>query len=76
MGVWSKDRTKGIGLVVWGQKFCTTCLAWALDKYNLVETIGFTYGQRHVVELDCRRTVLSEIIKLSKNGVADWDRIL
>jgi 7-cyano-7-deazaguanine synthase len=28
-----------------------TCLAWALARYDRVETIGFYYGQRHAVEL-------------------------
>lgn len=28
-----------------------TCLAWALDRFERVETIGFAYGQRHAVEL-------------------------
>jgi 7-cyano-7-deazaguanine synthase len=31
-----------------------TCLAWALDRFAHVETLGFDYGQRHRVELDCR----------------------
>lgn len=30
------------------------CLAWALDRFESVETIGFDYGQRHRVELECR----------------------
>ena len=37
------------------------CLAWALERYAWVETIGFDYGQRHAVELDCRQKVLSEL---------------
>ena len=37
-----------------GGQDSTTCLAWALDRYPHVETIGFAYGQRHAVELDCR----------------------
>ena len=48
-----------------GGQDSATCLAWALEKYDLVETIGFSYGQRHVVELDCRQTVLAKIVKLS-----------
>ena len=32
----------------------TTCLAWALKSFARVETVGFDYGQRHRVELDCR----------------------
>ena len=34
-----------------------TCLAWALDRFAHVETLGFDYGQRHVVELQCRAAV-------------------
>jgi 7-cyano-7-deazaguanine synthase len=33
------------------------CLAWALDRFERVETVGFDYGQRHRVELDVRRDV-------------------
>ena len=31
------------------------CLAWALERYARVETVGFAYGQRHAVELRCAR---------------------
>ncbi len=31
-----------------------TCLAWALERFERVETIGFAYGQRHAVELEQR----------------------
>ncbi len=44
-----------------GGQDSTTCLAWALDRYDHVETIGFDYGQRHRVELECRTTVLAGI---------------
>ena len=37
-----------------GGQDSTTCLAWALDRFERVETIGFDYGQRHAVELACR----------------------
>jgi 7-cyano-7-deazaguanine synthase len=37
-----------------GGQDSTTCVAWALDRFERVETIGFDYGQRHRVELDCR----------------------
>ncbi|HET6183065.1 MAG TPA: 7-cyano-7-deazaguanine synthase QueC [Acetobacteraceae bacterium] len=37
-----------------GGQDSATCLAWALDRYQRVETIGFDYGQRHAVELECR----------------------
>ena len=60
-----KDMTKKAMVMVSGGQDSATCLAWALDKYELVETIGFSYGQRHIVELDCRQAVLTEIVKLS-----------
>ena len=44
-----------------GGQDSTTCLAQALSKYQRVETIAFDYRQRHVVELEARLTVLSEI---------------
>lgn len=45
-----------------GGQDSATCLAWALDRYGHVETLGFDYGQRHAIELACRadfRTALS-----------------
>jgi 7-cyano-7-deazaguanine synthase len=44
-----------------GGQDSTTCLAWALDRYAHVETIGFAYGQRHVVELACRAPVRARL---------------
>ena len=37
-----------------GGQDSATCLAWALERFGHVETIGFDYGQRHRVELECR----------------------
>ena len=39
-----------------------TCLAWALDRFAHVETLGFDYGQRHVVELECRAAVRTGLV--------------
>lgn len=44
-----------------GGQDSTTCLAWALSRYDRVETIGFAYGQRHEVELIARRRVIDAI---------------
>jgi 7-cyano-7-deazaguanine synthase len=44
-----------------GGQDSTTCLAWALSRYQQVETIGFNYGQRHQAELYCRPKVLAEL---------------
>ncbi|MDG9793515.1 7-cyano-7-deazaguanine synthase QueC [Brucella anthropi] len=40
-----------------GGQDSTTCLAWALDRFERVETVGFDYGQRHRIELECRDTL-------------------
>lgn len=44
-----------------GGQDSTTCLAWALERHAHVETVGFDYGQRHRVELDCRAVVRDRI---------------
>lgn len=45
-----------------GGQDSATCLAWALNRYARVETIGFDYGQRHVVELEARLEVRDGLI--------------
>ena len=47
------DDSKALVLFSGGQD-SATCLAWALETFSTVETVGFDYGQRHRVELDCR----------------------
>lgn len=51
-----RDGLAGDGALVLfsGGQDSATCLAWALDRFARVETVGFDYGQRHRVELDCR----------------------
>lgn len=41
-----------------GGQDSATCLAWALERYQYVETVGFEYGQRHSVEIECRHKAL------------------
>jgi 7-cyano-7-deazaguanine synthase len=55
-----------------GGQDSATCLAWALDRYEPVETLGFDYGQRHHVELACRQAVRDRIGALG----AEWQRRL
>ena len=51
-----------------GGQDSTTCLAWALDRFARVEMLGFAYGQRHAIELDCRDRLLSGI----RAAYPDW----
>jgi 7-cyano-7-deazaguanine synthase len=44
-----------------GGQDSTTCVAWALTQFDAVETVGFAYGQRHVVELDARPRILARL---------------
>ena len=44
-----------------GGQDSTACLAWALERFAGVETIGFDYGQRHRIELDCRPRVIEAL---------------
>jgi len=49
-----------------GGRPSTTCLAWALNRYEHVETVGFHYGQRHAVELECRSTIREGLRSISR----------
>lgn len=44
-----------------GGQDSTTCLAWALERFAAVETIGFFYGQRHAVEMDVRPKIRASL---------------
>jgi 7-cyano-7-deazaguanine synthase len=44
-----------------GGQDSTVCLAWALERFASVETVGFDYGQRHRAELDVRPRIRERI---------------
>lgn len=48
-----------------GGQDSSTCLAWALSRFSRVWTIGFAYGQRHAVELECRSRIREALAELS-----------
>lgn len=61
------DRAGALILFSGGQD-SATCLAWALSRYDRVETVAFYYGQRHLIEMECRETVRARLAGLS----AQW----
>jgi 7-cyano-7-deazaguanine synthase len=62
---------KAIVLFSGGQD-SATCLAWALERFAEVETVGFAYGQRHAVELTCRPKIRAGLGQISP----DWAKRL
>ena len=48
-----------------GGQDSAVCLAWALNRYARVETVGFDYGQRHAAELKARQVVRRKMAKLA-----------
>ncbi len=51
-----------------GGQDSTTCLAWALERFHTVETVGFDYGQRHAAELGCRGPIRDALQKTKHWG--------
>ena len=60
----STDDEHALVLFSGGQD-STAALAWALERFAGVETVGFAYGQRHSVELEARRSVLAGLRETS-----------
>ena len=51
-----------------GGQDSTVCLAWALKRFSEVETLGFDYGQRHRVELECRAAIRAALALPNRPG--------
>ncbi len=60
----------GALVVFSGGQDSATCLAWALSRFSRVETVGFAYGQRHAVELECREPLRQRLSDIS----SDWSQ--
>ena len=48
-----------------GGQDSTVCVAWALQRFARVETLGFDYGQRHAIELAMRPHVRERLAGLA-----------
>jgi 7-cyano-7-deazaguanine synthase len=60
--MWAMTKPASRALVLFsGGQDSSICLAWALNRYDHVETVGFDYGQRHAVELTARTKVRDEM---------------
>lgn len=53
-----------------GGQDSTVCLAWALERFSRVETIGFDYGQRHAIELGVRARLREKMSALNTGWAA------
>jgi 7-cyano-7-deazaguanine synthase len=63
------ERSSDTALVLFsGGQDSTVCLAWALERFEEVETVGFDYGQRHAVELSVRPRLRERLAALRP----DW----
>ena len=68
--------TSSVLVLFSGGQDSTTCLAWALSRFDRVETVGFDYGQRHRIELDARPGLLAAIRKLPRGERLGDDHLL
>ena len=58
------NHTKSALVLFSGGQDSATCLAWALERFDRVETVGFDYGQRHAVEMQARLDVRDGMVKV------------
>jgi len=67
----SEDLAQNRALVLFsGGQDSTVCLAWALGRFDAVETLGFDYGQTHKVELACRAQIREKLAALKPEWAA------
>ena len=54
-------KPKGALVLFSGGQDSTTCLFWAMEHFARVETLCFTYGQRHAQEVEIARSLSGKL---------------
>jgi len=65
-----RPAAEGALVLFSGGQDSTVCLAWALDRFERVETVGFDYRQRHRIELECRAPLRARLAALDPHWAA------
>jgi len=55
-----KMKDKAVVVFSGGQD-STTCLLWAMEEFETVETVTFLYGQRHELEVECATKIAKDL---------------
>jgi 7-cyano-7-deazaguanine synthase len=65
MSILPPNAPSGALVLLSGGQDSAVCLAWALQNFSRVETVGFDYGQRHRVELTCQQVLRERMADLN-----------
>ena len=66
------QKIKESALVVFsGGQDSTTCLVWALKKFESVSAITFNYKQRNKIEINCAKNIV-DLLSSKKNIQIAW----